>query len=160
TKPHFSSSWTSRVWGGKGHQLAVEGLGMGAGLGDVTRHRVLIHLHQATGGPGPTALSDVVQDRVDLLVGQSGLLQDRALAFGEAGLAGTAVDHADASGLATVAAEGEISVSPAAGIGAVGILAAEVFNGMHASPSCSQQTRSMTLGRIAPSAPSVTKVRS
>ena len=108
---------------------------MGAGFGDVARHRVLIHLHQATGGPGPAALSDVVQDGMDRLVGQPGLLQDSALALGEAGLAGAAVDHADASGLAAVAAEGEISVSPAAGIGALGILAAKVFDGMHAGES-------------------------
>ena len=108
---------------------------MGAGFGDVARHGVLIHLRQATGGAGPTALSDVVQDGVELLVGQSGLLQDRALAFGEAGLAGAAVDHADASGLAAVTAGGEIAEAPAAGIGTLRILAAEVFDGMHAGPS-------------------------
>ena len=108
---------------------------MGAGQGDVARDRVLIHLHQATGGAGPTALADVVQDGVDFLVGQPGLLQDRSLAFGEAGLAGAAGDHADASALAAVAAGGEISLAPAARIGALGILAAEVFDGMHAGPS-------------------------
>ena len=108
---------------------------MGAGFGNVARHRVLIHLHQATGGPGPAALSDVVQDGMDLRVGQPGLLQDGALALGEAGLAGAAGDHADASGLAAVAAEGEIPVPPTTGIGASGILAAEVFDGMHVGPS-------------------------
>src|SRR4051812_33950439 len=133
---------------------------MGAGLGDVARHRVLIHLHQATGGPGPAALADVVQDGMDLLAGQPGLLEDGALALGEAGLAGAAVDHADASGLAAVAAEGEVSVAPAAGIGAVGILAAEVFDGVHAGRSGSQQLRGKPLGRIAPSATRITKVRS
>jgi hypothetical protein len=133
---------------------------MGAGQGYVTRHCVLIHLHQATGGAGPTALSDVVQDGVDLLVGQSGLLQDGALALREAGLAGAAVDHADASGLAPVAEESEISMAPAAGIGALGVLAAEVFDGVHVSPSGSQQSRGTPLGRIAPSATSVIKVRS
>src|SRR3954452_16432479 len=100
---------------------------MSAGLGDVARHRVLIHLHQATGGPGPAALADVVQDGMGLLVGQAGLLQDGALALGEAGLAGAAVDHPDASSLAAVASEGEITDTSSAGIGAVGILAAEVF---------------------------------
>jgi hypothetical protein len=77
----------------------------------------------------------VVQDGVDLRVGQAGLLQDGALALGEAGPAGAAVDHADASGLAAVAAEGEIPMTSAAGIGASGILAAEVFDGVHAGPS-------------------------
>jgi hypothetical protein len=70
-----------------------------------------------------------------LLVGQPGLLQDGPLAFGETGLAGAAGDHPDVSGLAAVAAEGEISESPAARIGALGILAAEVFDGVHAGPS-------------------------
>src|SRR3954465_13768360 len=133
---------------------------MGAGLGDGARGCVLIHLHQATGRPGPTALPDVVQDGKGLFVGQSGLLQDGALAFGEAGPAGAAVDHADASSLAAVAAEGEISVPPAAGIGALGILAAEVFDGMHGGPSGSQQSQGTPLGRIAPSATSITKVSS
>ncbi len=108
---------------------------MGSGQGDVACDRVLIHLHQASGGTGPTALSDVVKDGVDLLVGQSGLLQDGPLALGEAGLAGAAIDHADAAGLAAVATEGEIPVAPAAGIGALGILAAKVFDGLPAGES-------------------------
>src|SRR4051812_34963834 len=138
----------------------MEGLGMGAGFGDVACDRVLIHLHQATGGPGPAALSDGVRDGMGLLVGQPGLLQDGALALGETGLAGAAIDHADASGLAAVAAEGEISVAPAARIGAVAILAAEVIDRVHVGRSGSQQSRGKPLGRIAPSAISVTKVRS
>ena len=133
---------------------------MGSGQGDVACDRVLIHLHQASGGAGPTALSDVVQDGVDLLVGQSGLLQDGPLSFGEAGLAGAAVDHADASGPAAVAAEGKVSLPPAAGFGALGILAAEVFDGMHAGPSGSQESQGALFGRIALSAPNVTKARS
>jgi hypothetical protein len=76
----------------------------------------------------------VIQHIEDLLVGQAGLLQDRPLAFGEAGLAGAAIDHADAFALAAPAPKGEISVAPEAGIGAVGILAAEVLDGMHADP--------------------------
>src|SRR4029079_12980099 len=130
---------------------------MGAGQGDVARDRVLIHLHQATGGASPTALSDVVQDGMDLRVGQPGLLQDGALAFGEASLAGAAVDHPDASGLAAVAAEGEIAEAPAAGLGALGILAGELLDGMHAGPSGSQQSRDTPLGRIAPSVTSISR---
>jgi hypothetical protein len=108
---------------------------MGTGQGDVACHGILVHTDEASGGPGPAALADVIQDVEGLGVGQSGLLQDGALAFGEAGLAGAAVDHADAMAFATPAPEGEISVAPAAGIGALGILAAEVFDGMHADPS-------------------------
>ena len=104
---------------------------MGTGQGDVTCDGVLVHADQASGGPGPAALAEVIQDIEGLRIGQAGVLQDGTLAFGEAGLASTAVDHADAPGPATVAPEGEISVAPTAGVGALGILATEVFDGMH-----------------------------
>src|SRR3954471_5524197 len=80
TKPHFSSSWTSRVVGGKSHQFLVKGLGVGTGLGDVTCDGVLVHPHQAAGGPCPAAFTDVIEDVEGLGVGQSGLLQGGALA--------------------------------------------------------------------------------
>jgi hypothetical protein len=108
---------------------------MGTGPGEIAGDGILVHADQATGGPGPAPLAEVIQDVEGLRVGQSGLLQDRPLAFGEAGLAGATVDHPDAPGLAAVAAEDEIPVAPAAGVGALGILAAEVFDGMHADPS-------------------------
>jgi hypothetical protein len=104
---------------------------MRTGQGDVACDGVLVHADQATGGPGPAALADVIEDIEGLLVGQSGLLQDGAFAFGEAGLAGPAIDHADASCLAAVATEGEIPVAPLTGVWALGILAAEVTDGMH-----------------------------
>jgi hypothetical protein len=107
---------------------------MGPGSGDVTCDRVLIHTDQASGGPRAATLADVIEDVEGLLVGQSGLLQDGPLAFGEAGLAGAAGDHADAMAFATGALEGEMSLTPTAGIGALGILAAEVLDGMHADP--------------------------
>ena len=69
-------------------------------------------LDQAAGGPRPAALAEVFQDVQGLLIGQAGLLQDGALALGEAGLAGAAVDHADAPGLAAPAAEVEIFAAP------------------------------------------------
>lgn len=107
---------------------------MAAGQGDVTCDRVLIDMDHAAGGPGPTALADVVQDVADLLIGQAGLLQDRALAFREAGLASATVDHADASAFAAVAAESEITVAPETYVRAVGILATESFDGLHIDP--------------------------
>jgi hypothetical protein len=108
---------------------------MGAGHGDVTCDGVLVHADQATGGPGPAALAEVVQDVEGLGIRQPAVLQDGALALGEACLAGAAVDHADAAGLAAVTPEGEISEPPATRFGALGILAAEVFDGRHAGPS-------------------------
>jgi hypothetical protein len=83
----------------------------------------------------------MVQDVVDLRIGQPGLLQDRALAFGELGLAGAAGDHADPLAFAAPAAECEISTAPEAGLGAVGILATEMFDGMHVDPPRSQRPR-------------------
>jgi hypothetical protein len=107
---------------------------MGSGQSEVAGDGILIHLDQAAGGPRPTALAEVIQHVEDCLVGQSCLLQDRPLAFREAGLAGTAVDHANAIAFPAPAPEGEISFAPAARIGAVGILATEVFDGLHADP--------------------------
>ena len=107
---------------------------MGPGQGKIACDRVLIDLHQTAGGPGPTALPEVVQDVADLLLGQAGLLQDGALTFGGAGLAGATVDHANALALTTVTSEGEISLAPAARIGTVGILATEMLDGWHVDP--------------------------
>ena len=87
-------------------------------------------MDHAAGGPGPTALPEVVQDVADPLIGQAGLLQDRALAFRETGLASATVDHADAFALAAGAAESEITVAPEAYVRAVGILATESFGGV------------------------------
>ena len=47
------------------------------------------------------------------------------LPLGEAGLAGAAVEQPDGLGLAVVAADGQIAVSPLAVIGAMRVLAAE-----------------------------------
>jgi hypothetical protein len=85
---------------------------MGPGQGDVASDGVLIDIHQAADGPGPAAFPDVAQDIKGLLIGQAGPLKDGALAFGEANLAGAAVDHPDALTLAAPAAEGEISAAP------------------------------------------------
>jgi hypothetical protein len=112
---------------------------MGPGQGDIASDRVLIDSHHAAGSPRTAALADVAQDIEDLLMGQAGLLQDGALALGEAGLAGATEDHADALTLAAPAAEGEISVAPETCARAAAILATEVFDGMHADPLRSQR---------------------
>jgi hypothetical protein len=107
---------------------------MGAGQGDVACDGVLVHAHQASGGPRPATLAEVIQDIEGRRVGQSRLLQDGPLAFGEAGRAGAAVGQADAVALATPATEGEVSPASEARIGALGILATEVLDGVHADP--------------------------
>src|SRR5206468_3056743 len=121
TNPHFSSTWTSRVRGGKSHELVVELRGVGPGDRQVSGHGVLVDLDQAAGGPGAAALAEVIEDGQGLLVGQPGVLQDGPLALGEGPLAGAAVDQADTSCLATEAAEVEASTAPEAGLRALGI---------------------------------------
>ena len=110
---------------------------MGPGECQVARYGVLVHLDQASGGPRPAALTEVLEDGQGLLVGQSGVLQDGPLALGEGPLAGAAVDQADAAAFATVAAEVEVFTAPDADLGAIGILAAEAFDGNHATHPCS-----------------------
>ena len=94
---------------GHGHQFLVEALGMGAGQGDVTRDGVLVHAHQASGGPRPATLADVMQDIEGRRVGPSRMLQDDPLAFGEANRADAAINHANAMALAAPATKNEIS---------------------------------------------------
>ena len=105
---------------------------MGPGFGQVAGHGVLVHLDQAAGGPRTAAFPEVFQDGQGLLVGQSGVFQDRPLALGEGPLAGAAVDQADASAFATPAAEVEVFTASDTGLGALGILAAELLDGDHA----------------------------
>src|SRR5262249_51174744 len=54
-----------------------------------------------------------------------GAVQRRALALGEPGLAGAAVEQAVLVGLAEVTADGQVVVPPLAVVGALGALAAE-----------------------------------
>src|SRR4051812_49223797 len=108
TNPHFSSTWTSRVSGGKRHEFVVEFLGMGPGDRQITCHSVLVDIDQATGGSCPTSFLDVLQNVQGLVVGQAGVFEDGPLALREGALAGAAVDHANPPALATPATEGEI----------------------------------------------------
>jgi len=110
---------------------------VGAGECQVARHGVLVHIDQTACGSRPTAFPEVLQDGQGLLVGQPGLLQDRPLALGEGTLAGPAVDQADSPGFATPAAEVEVFTASDTGLGAVGILTAEVLDGGHAGHPCS-----------------------
>src|SRR4051794_6864802 len=80
TKAHFSSNWTSRVRGGKSHQLVVESAGVSAGQEAVAQNGVLVHPDQPTGLADPTAFGDVGKDGDDLAVRQPGVEQGRALA--------------------------------------------------------------------------------
>src|SRR5262249_61914293 len=47
TNPHFSSTWTSRVRGGKSHEFVVPFLGVGPGQRQVAGYRVLVDIDQS-----------------------------------------------------------------------------------------------------------------
>jgi hypothetical protein len=81
-KFHFSSNWTSRVSGGKSHELVVEVLGLVAGEGDVSQDGVLGDADESAGGADAAALADVPEDGDGLLGGQLAAFEGGALAFG------------------------------------------------------------------------------
>jgi hypothetical protein len=85
---------------------------------------VFVHADQAAGLADATALGDVVEDGDDLAVGEPGVEQGGAFAFGEAALTGAAGQHAALLG-AVAEADAEVSQPPLAVVGAVGILTAE-----------------------------------
>src|SRR5215207_8981115 len=82
TKVHFSSNWTSRVLGGKSHELVVEELGLVAGLGEEARDGGSGDSREAAGGADATSFAKVVQDGDGLVGGRLGALECGALAFG------------------------------------------------------------------------------
>ena len=86
------------------------------------------------GGRSDTpALEEVGQDVVGLLGREVGVEQGRALAFGEAGLAGVAVEEAELILFAVAGADREVSGVALAVAGAVGVLAAEACEVVHGS---------------------------
>jgi hypothetical protein len=86
---------------------------------------------EATGLADAVALGEVVEDGAGLLLGHPAVEQRGALALGEAGLAGPAVEQSDVVILAVAAADGEIAGVAAAVQEAFGILAAEAREVVH-----------------------------
>src|SRR5262245_39261756 len=93
TKDHFSSSWTFRVWGGKGDEFVVQPPGVAAGLEAEAEDRVLVHADQAAGLADAAAVGQVPQHGHGLLRRQAGVEQGRPPALGEAPLAGAAAQQ-------------------------------------------------------------------
>src|SRR5262245_21886462 len=127
-KFHFSSNWTSRLRGGKSHELVVEEFGLVAGPGEVARDGVPGDPREAAGGADAAPLSEVLEDGDGLVGGQLGAFEGGALALGVGPLAGAAVDHADAPVAAAPAAEIDVAVAALAVVRAGGIMAEEVFD--------------------------------
>jgi hypothetical protein len=86
---------------------------------------------QAPGLPDAAAFAEVVEDRAGLLFGQMAVEQRRALALGEAVLAGLAIEQPDVVVLAVAGADGEVAGVAPAEEGAIGILAAEAREVVH-----------------------------
>jgi hypothetical protein len=125
TNDHFSSNWTSSVRGGKRHELVVELLGMLAHGSAVADPRVAVDADLPGGGSNPVAVDQVPDHSDGLVLGQARAEQGGALPLGEPGLAGATVEQPDGLGLAVVARDRQIAVSPLAVVGAIRVLAAE-----------------------------------
>jgi hypothetical protein len=86
---------------------------------------------QASGGPDPAVLGEVVEHGEGLVLGQMGVEQGRALALGEAGSAGLAVEQADLVVLAVAGAGGEVCGVASAVEWALRVLTAEACEIVH-----------------------------
>jgi hypothetical protein len=130
TKDHFSSSCSRAVEGGKARQLVVELAGVAAGAVGQAADGVLADADQACGLADAAAVGEMAEDAEQFVLGQAGVEERGALAFGEAGLAGLAVQQA--AGIAAVAhADGEVAGVAAAVVRAIGVLAAEAAEVIH-----------------------------
>jgi hypothetical protein len=87
--------------------------------------------NQSCGGSDAASLAQVGEHVVGLLGREVGAEQGRALALGEAGLAGVAIQQADVVELAVAVADREVAGVALAVAGAVGVLAAEAGKVVH-----------------------------
>jgi len=113
------------VEGGKAHQLVVQLAGVVAGAQGQAGDGVLADADQAGGLADAAAVGEVGQDGQELVLRQVGPEQGRALALGEAGATGGAVQEAVGVIAAVAHADGELASVTSAVVGAVGVEAAE-----------------------------------
>jgi len=125
TKAHISSNWISVVRGGKSHQFIMEAFGMTAGKPALSGDGGSIDSAEAAGLADAAPLGDVLQDRLGFARGEPGIEEGRSLAFGEAGLASPAAEHAFGLLGAVAGGDGEVFGVPLALVGAGGIQATE-----------------------------------
>jgi hypothetical protein len=91
-----------------------------------------IDADQASGGADATALVEVLEHGEGLRLGEMAVEQGRALALGEAVLAGLAVEKSDVVLLAVAGADREIAGVTDAVEGTLGVLTAEACEVVHA----------------------------
>jgi hypothetical protein len=92
---------------------------------------VAVDADQTFGLSDAAALGEVLEHGVGLVLGQMGVEQGRALALGEAVLAGVAVEQPDVISLAVAGADREVSGVAFAEEGAIRFLAAEAREVVH-----------------------------
>jgi hypothetical protein len=97
----------------------------------VADHRVAVDADLPGGGSDPVAVGQVPDHGDGLILGQARAEQGGALPFREPGLAGATVEQPDGLGLAVVAGDRQIAVSPLAEVGAIRVLAAETGEVVH-----------------------------
>ena len=90
-----------------------------------------IDADQASCGPDATTLVEVLEYGEGLLLGEVAVEEGRALALGEAVLAGLAVEEADVVELAVAGADREVAGIASAVEGAVSVLATEAGEIVH-----------------------------
>src|SRR5262249_57983492 len=95
-----------------------------------------------------TSLGDMLQDRDDFALRQVGAIKRGALALGEAGATGAAIEQAILPLLAEPAGDGEVCGAAAAEVGAAGIQATESREVVHGSRCGLQGQEGVRLGRL------------
>src|SRR5262249_24061231 len=110
TKLHFSSSCSLVVEGGKAHQLVVGRLGVLAGQPPQARGGAAVAADEPFGVADAAPLLEVGQDGARLVVVEPAGEERRALALGEAPLAGLAVQQA-AVVAAVAGADGDVALA-------------------------------------------------
>jgi len=133
TKDHFSSNWTSRVLGGKSHELVVEVLGLATRLQGQADDGVLVDAGQAAGLADADPLLQVGKDGEGFLLREVAVKQGRALQLAKAVLAGAA-GEVTALGRAVAKGDAEVAQTTLAILSTVRILAAEVLEVVHVLP--------------------------
>jgi hypothetical protein len=113
------------VFGGKSDQFVVKVAGVISGDSAQTADRAAIDLAKSSGLSDAAPLGDVVQDRLKRLRREPGVEVRRPLALGKSIFANLAPEHPPLLLGAVATGHGQISGSPLAILGAVGIKAAE-----------------------------------
>jgi hypothetical protein len=134
TNAHFSSSCRAVVLGGKGDQLVVELLGVGAGEAAEAGDGGTADAGEPAGLADAAAVGDVGQHGPGLVRGQAAVEQRGALALGEPGLARAAVEESAPVG-AVAGTDRQVAGPALPGLGAAGAQAAEVAEVIHGALS-------------------------